>query len=152
MSETAPTPAPTPSPTPGQTKTLVIEREIPHPTAKIWRALTEGPLIQQWLMSNDFEPTVGHRFTFRSTPVQGWDGIIHSEVLAVDPPTRLSYMWNSMGLDTVVLWTLTPTPSGTRLRMEQSGFRSETDAAFKGATYGWNMFISKLEGVAGGLS
>jgi uncharacterized protein YndB with AHSA1/START domain len=137
---------------PAQTRTLVIEREMPHPPAKIWRALTEGPLIDQWLMSNDFQPTVGHKFTFRSDPVQGWDGIINSEVLAVDPPSSLSYQWNSMGLGTVVLWTLTPSATGTQVRMEQSGFSTENDYAYKGATYGWTNFITKLEGVVAGLA
>ena len=91
------------------TRTLVIEREMPHPPEKIWRALTQGPLIEEWLMTNDFQPVVGHRFTFRSTPVQGWNGIIDSEVLVVEPNSRLSYSWASMGLETVVTWTLTPT-------------------------------------------
>jgi len=65
------------------TRSLVIEREMPYSPEKIWRALTEGPLIAEWLMTNDFQPVVGHRFTFRATPVQGWNGIIDSEVLLV---------------------------------------------------------------------
>jgi uncharacterized protein YndB with AHSA1/START domain len=133
------------------TRSLVIEREMPHPPEKIWRALTEGQLIDEWLMKNDFRPVVGHRFTFRSTPVQGWNGIIDSEVLLVEPNSRLSYGWTSMGLETTVTWTLTPTASGTHLRMEQSGFPSEEGANYKGAKYGWNNFIGKLEHVVGGL-
>ena len=133
------------------TRTLVIEREMPHPPEKVWRALTQGPLIQEWLMANDFQPVVGHRFSFRSTPVQGWNGIIDSEVLVVEPNSRLSYGWTSMGLETVVTWTLTPTEGGTLLRMEQSGFPSEEGANYKGAKYGWNKFIGKLEHVVGGL-
>jgi uncharacterized protein YndB with AHSA1/START domain len=133
------------------TCSLVIEREMPHPPEKIWRALTQGPLIAEWLMTNDFQPIVGHRFKFRATPVQNWSGIIDSEVLLVEPPTRLSYGWTSMGLETVVTWTLTPTPGGTLLRMEQSGFPSEEGKNYKGAKYGWTNFIGKLEHVVGGL-
>jgi uncharacterized protein YndB with AHSA1/START domain len=133
------------------TCSLVIEREMPHPPEKIWRALTQGPLIAEWLMTNDFQPIVGHRFQFRATPVQNWNGIIDSEVLLVEPLTRLSYGWTSMGLETVVTWTLTPTPSGTLLRMEQSGFPSEEGKNYKGAKYGWTNFIGKLEHVVGGL-
>ncbi|MGA8087623.1 MAG: SRPBCC domain-containing protein [Terracidiphilus sp.] len=133
------------------TRTLVIEREIPHPPEKIWRALTERRLIGEWLMQNDFQPLVGHRFQFRSTPVHGWDGIIDSEVLAIEPNSRLSYGWTTMGLETVVTWTLTPTATGTHLRMEQSGFPSEEGANYKGAKYGWTSFIGKLENVVGGL-
>lgn len=134
-----------------QTRTLVIERDLSHPPEKIWRALTEGGLIEEWLMKNDFQPVVGHRFSFRSTPVPNWDGIIDGEVLAVEPNSRLAYSWTSMGLKTVVAFTLTPTANGTHLRMEQSGFRSETDANFKGATYGWQMFLGNLDRVVGGL-
>ena len=137
--------------TPALTRTLTIERELPHPPEKVWRALTEGQLIQEWLMNNDFQPVVGHRFHFRSTPVPGWNGIIDSKVLTVEPITRLAYSWGSMGLETLVTWTLTPTGSGTHLRMEQTGFPSEDSRAYKGANYGWRNFIGKLEGVAGGL-
>ena len=133
------------------TRTLVIEREMPHPPEKIWRALTQGSLIAEWLMMNDFQPVVGHRFQFRSTPVQNWNGIIDSEVLLVEPKTRLSYTWVSLGLESVVTWTLTPTEGGTHVRMEHSGFGSDQDAAYKGATYGWRNFIGKMEQVVGGL-
>jgi uncharacterized protein YndB with AHSA1/START domain len=135
----------------GPTRTLVIERDIPYPQEKIWRALTQGALIEEWLMKNDFQPTVGHRFNFRSTPVPGWDGVIACEVLLVEPKSRLSYSWGTMGMVSLVAWTLTPTKDGTHVRMEQTGFRSEQDAAYKGATYGWTKFIGNLERVAGGL-
>jgi len=133
------------------TRTLVVEREFPHPPEKVWRALTEGPLIEEWLMKNDFQPVAGHRFSFRATPVPGWNGIIDSEVLVVEPNSRLSYGWVSMGLESVVTWTLTPTPEGTHVRMEQSGFPSEESASYKGAKYGWTNFIAKLEHVIAGL-
>jgi len=130
---------------PTPTRTLVIEREMPHPQEKIWRALTQGQLIEEWLMSNDFQPVVGHHFTFRATPVPGWDGVIDCEVLVVDPISRLSYTWGTLGLGSIVAWTLTPTQTGTRVRMEQSGFPSEESASYKGAKYGWTNFIGKLE-------
>jgi uncharacterized protein YndB with AHSA1/START domain len=134
-----------------ETQTLVIERDMPHAPEKIWRALTQGPLIEEWLMANDFQPVVGHAFKFRSKPVPGWDGIIDAEVLNVEPNKTLSYTWGSMGLKTIVLWTLRATKSGTLLRMEQSGFRSDSDASYKGATYGWQKFIGNLEKVVANL-
>ncbi|MGA9569839.1 MAG: SRPBCC domain-containing protein [Candidatus Acidiferrales bacterium] len=133
------------------TRSLVIEREMPHPPEKIWRALTQGPLIEEWLMKNDFQPVVGHQFSFHSTPVPGWDGIMQSEVLTIEPNSKLSYSWGTMGTTSLVTWTLTPTKAGTHVRMEQTGFRSEQDAAYKGATYGWTKFIGKMEQVAGRL-
>jgi uncharacterized protein YndB with AHSA1/START domain len=135
-----------------QTRTLVIERELPHPPEKIWRALTEGQLIEQWLMKNDFQPVAGHRFNLRSTPVPNWDGIIDCEVLIVEPQARLAYSWATMGMESVVTWTLTPNEGGTLLRMEHSGFPSEESASYKGAKYGWTNFMGNLERVAGEMA
>jgi uncharacterized protein YndB with AHSA1/START domain len=132
---------------PGSTVSLVIEREMPHSPEKVWRALTQSPLVEESLMKNDFQPVVGHRFSFRATPVPNWDGVIDCEVLVVEPNSRLTYSWATMGGKSVVDWTLTPTQGGTHLRMEHSGFRSEKDANYKGASYGWQKFIGNLEGV-----
>jgi uncharacterized protein YndB with AHSA1/START domain len=134
------------------TRTLVIERKMPHPAEKIWRALTQGALIEEWLMKNDFEPVVGHRFSFRAGPVPNWNGVIDGEVLVIEPNSRLSYSWGTLGLVSVVTWTLTPTRDGTHVRMEQSGFRSEEDASYKGARWGWTKFIGNMESVVGGLN
>jgi uncharacterized protein YndB with AHSA1/START domain len=132
-------------------RSLVIEKELPHPLAKVWRALTQGPLIKEWLMDNDFQPVVGHRFNFRSTPMPNWDGVIDCQVLAVEPNKKLSYSWGSLGLESVVVWTLVATQGGTLVRMEQSGFRPDQEANYKGAKYGWTKFIGGLERVVGGL-
>ena len=114
------------------TRSVVIERELPHPPEKVWRALTQGPLIKEWLMENDFQPVVGHRFNFRSTPMPQWDGIIDSEVLVVEPNKTLSYSWNSLGLVSVIVWTLLATSGGTLVRMEHSGFRPDQQQAYQG--------------------
>src|SRR5580704_19241677 len=140
------------------TRSLVIEREVPHRPEKVWRALTQGALIEEWLMKNDFQPIVGHRFNFRATPMPNWNGVLDCEVLAVEPNKRLSYTWNASGgeaatgLKTVVTWTLTPTKTGTLVRMEQSGFRPEEEANYQGARYGWQRFVAGLERVVAGLS
>ena len=129
------------------TCTLVVERVFPYPPEKIWRALTENPLIAQWLMKNDFEPVVGRKFQFRSEPVPNWDGVIDCEVLIVDRLKQLSYRWSSLGLDSVVLWTLTPAEGGTHVRMEHSGFPPDQERAYQGANYGWRRFFAALEQV-----
>src|SRR4029077_17058129 len=90
------------------TRSVVVERVFPHPPEKLWRALTESPLVTQWLMKNDFEPGVGHKFQFRADTVTNWNGVIDCEVLVVDPLKQLSYSWGAFGLGTVVLFTLTP--------------------------------------------
>lgn len=132
------------------TRTLVIERVFPHTPEKLWRALTETPLIAQWLLKNDFAPTVGHKFQFRSEPMPQWDGVIDCEVLVVDPLKQLSYSWNALGLESVVLFTLAPTQGGTHLRMEHSGFRPDQQTAYQGANYGWQKFLGGLERVLAG--
>jgi uncharacterized protein YndB with AHSA1/START domain len=129
-----------------ETLSVVVEREIPHPPEKIWRALTQPELIEDWLMKNDFQPVVGHSFNLRAD----W-GAVDCQVQAVEPNKTLSYTWGAFGLESIVTWTLTPTAAGTRLRMEQSGFRPDQQQAFQGAKYGWQKFFAGLERVVGGL-
>jgi uncharacterized protein YndB with AHSA1/START domain len=131
-------------------RTVLIERVFSHPPEKLWRALTDSSLLAEWLLKNDFSPTVGQSFQFRAEPVQGWNGVIDCEVLAVEPQRRLSYTWNSMGLQSVVLFTLTPEGDATHLRVEQTGFRPDQEAAFRGAQYGWQRFLGQLEQVLAG--
>jgi uncharacterized protein YndB with AHSA1/START domain len=128
--------------TPDSTRSVVIEREMPHPPEKIWRALTQSSLLEQWLMKNDFQPVVGHRFNLRAD----W-GAVDCQVVGVEPNKTLSYTWAAYGLESVVTWTLTPTSTGTHLRMEQSGFRLDQEQAYQGAKGGWQQFFAKLEQV-----
>jgi uncharacterized protein YndB with AHSA1/START domain len=121
---------------------VVVEREMPYPPEKIWRALTQPHLIEEWLTTNDFKPVVDHRFNFSAD----W-GTVDCQVLAAEPNRTLSYTWAAFDLKSVVTWTLTPTRSGTHLRMEQSGFRPEQQQAYQGAKGGWRHFFATLEQV-----
>ncbi|MBX3586105.1 MAG: SRPBCC domain-containing protein [Ramlibacter sp.] len=123
-----------------ETLSVVVEREIPFPPEKIWRALTQPYLIEAWLMKNDFAPVVGQRFGLHGD----W-GSVDCQVVALEPNRTLSYTWAAMGLESVVTWTLTPAGTGTRLRMEQSGFRPDQQQAYQGAAYGWQKFLGNLE-------
>jgi uncharacterized protein YndB with AHSA1/START domain len=138
----------------GSTKSIVVERLMPHPPEKVWRALTESSLIAQWLMENDFVLEAGRDFTFRATPVPGWSGVTHCRVLEFEPHRRLVYTWgdgteSDSGLATVVTWTLAEEAGGTRVRMEQSGFRPEDEAGFGAMSGGWPRILEGLERVAG---
>lgn len=133
------------------TRSVIVEKEFPHPPEKVWRALTDRSLIEQWLMKNDFQPAAGHAFRLRMEPMPNWDGVIDCRVLVVEPLETLSYTWSALGLESVVTFTLTPTGTGTHLRMEHSGFASDQDAAYKGAAYGWKGFLGGLERVVAEL-
>ena len=114
------------------TRTVVIEKEFPHPPEKVWRALTEGSLIKEWLMDNDFQPVVGHKFSFRSTPVPNWNGIIDCEVLVVEPNKKLSYTWGYVRARERRLLDVGPDKTGTLVRMEHSGFRFRSRGRLQG--------------------
>lgn len=129
------------------TRTVMVEREIPYPPEKIWRALTQPHLIGEWLMkTDDFSPQVGHRFALRGD----WGGV-ECEVLEIEEPRSLSYRWDhahedpAYDLKSVVTFTLTPTDTGTLLSMEQTGFRPEQKQALGGARYGWQEHLANLE-------
>jgi uncharacterized protein YndB with AHSA1/START domain len=135
MSNTAAAPA-------TELRSVIVEREIAHPPEKIWRALTQPHLIQEWLMKSDFKPVVGHDFKFSAD----W-GSVDCQVVTVEPHRMLSYTWGAYGLESVVTWTLTPTTTGTHLRMEQAGFRPDQQQAYGGAKVGWPRFFAGLEQV-----
>lgn len=130
-----------------ETLSVIVEREIPHPPEKIWRALTQPHLIEEWLMTNDFAPLVGHRFNLRRSPRPDVNIVVDCQVLVIEPNKTLSYTWSALDLESVVTWTLTPTSTGTHLRMEQSGFRPDQKQAYGGAKGGWQQFFGKLEQV-----
>ncbi|HZS48716.1 MAG TPA: SRPBCC domain-containing protein [Blastocatellia bacterium] len=104
-------------------RNLFFEETYPYPIERVWRAISDSAAIADWLMPNDFQPVLGHKFQFRSKPQPGWDGIVHCEVIDLDPPRRLGITWKSANsVDTVVTFTLESVPDGTRLRLEHTGF------------------------------
>jgi len=130
-----------------ETRSVVVERDFAFPPERLWRALTQPHLIEEWLMKNDFKPAVGHQFNLRGE----WGGVLDCEVLAVEPNRTLSYTWNhahedaAYNLKSVVTFTLTATATGTHLRVEQTGFRPDQRQAFGGAKFGWQKFLENLD-------
>lgn len=139
-------------------RSVQLERWLAAPPEGVWRALTESRLLQRWLMENDFQPRVGHRFTLRAAPLPHWNGIADCEVLLLAPPQQLMHSWNASaeeaarGPRTVLTYTLTRANDGTRLQVTQSGFRIEEDGRRHAAEQHWPRFLDRLEAVVAGLA
>jgi uncharacterized protein YndB with AHSA1/START domain len=132
---------------PAQTEAITFEFDLPHAPEKVWRALTDPKLLAEWLLPVveqrlDLEP--GAAFTLKTDPYPGWDGTVSCRFIEIEPQRKLRYAWTVPFLDTVVTFTLAPTPSGTRLSVVQSGFTSDQAREFGGARYGWNLMGGKL--------
>lgn len=130
---------------PSQTEALSFEFELPHSPEKVWRALTDPVLLSEWLLpvvELKLEP--GAAFMLKTQPRPGWDGTVSCRMLEIEPLRKLRYAWTVPFLDTVVTFTLTPTASGTRLSLVQSGFKPDQKQNFGGARYGWRMMGERL--------
>ena len=130
---------------PSQTESLAFEFDLPHSPQKVWRALTDPVLLTEWLLpvvELKLEP--GAAFTLKTQPHPGWDGTVSCRILEIEAHRKLSYAWAVPFLDTVVTFTLTPTASGTRLHLVQSGFKPDQKQNFGGARYGWRLMGAKL--------
>lgn len=139
---------------PGQSETMALEVDLPHPVKKVWRALSEPELLSQWLLPvSGFSLTPKATFAFQAPPQPGWDGMVSCEMLDVVPLERLRYRWTVGGeLDTIVTLTLTELPTGTRLTVHQTGFKPHQKQNFGGARYGWNLMAGRLQDLLERLS
>ena len=136
---------PTDKTPPSQTESIAFEFDLPHSPEKVWRALIDPALLAEWLLPVfDLKLEPGAAFMFKRPPLPGWDGIVNCRFLEIEAQRKLSYTWVVGDMDTVVTFTLTPTPSGTRLSLVQSGFKPDQKQNFAGARYGWNLMGGKL--------
>jgi uncharacterized protein YndB with AHSA1/START domain len=134
-----------------QTDAISFEFDLHHSPQKVWRALTDPVLLAEWLLpAFDLELAPQTAFSFKTQPYPGWDGTVNCRFLEIEPQRKLSYTWvvGDM-LDTIVTFTLTPTASGTRLSVVQSGFKPDQKQNFGGARYGWKMMGGKLVDLLG---
>ena len=128
-----------------QTESISFEVDLHHLPEKVWRALTDPELLAEWLLPVlDLKLEPGTAFTFKAQPQLGWDGIVNCRFLEIEAQRTLSYAWVVGHMDTIVTFTLTPTASGTRLSLRQSGFKPDQKQNFGGARYGWKMMGGKL--------
>jgi uncharacterized protein YndB with AHSA1/START domain len=130
---------------PAQSESISFEFDLHHAPEKVWRALTDPVLLAEWLLPVvDLELEPGAKFTLRAPPQPGWDGTVNCRFHEIEAERKLSYGWVVGDIDTVVTFTLTPTASGTRLSLVQSGFRPDQKRNLAGARYGWKMMGGKL--------
>ena len=136
-------------------ETVSFEFDLPHSPQKVWRALTDPALLSEWLLPvADLALAPGAAFAFRTQPQPGWDGTVQCRFVEIEPHRKLTYTWavGDMEIDTVVTFTLTPTDSGTRLSLVQSGFRTEQRQAWGGARYGWKLMGGRLVDLLGRIA
>ena len=124
---------------------VTLYRDFACPPNRLWRALSSGALLAEWLMPNDFQPIKGHRFQFRVPPMPHWDGVVSAEVVQITPETHLAIAWDTGDLQTLLTFTLIPLATGVRLQFEQSGFRGDQLQNRNGAAYGWPRNLDRLE-------
>ena len=128
-----------------QSESIAFEFDLRHAPEKVWRALTDPVLLQQWLLpAVGFQLAPGAAFKFQAPPQPGWDGVVNCRFKEIEARSKLSWAWVVGDIDTVVTFTLTPTPGGTRLSLVQSGFKPHQKQNFAGARYGWSMMGDKL--------
>ncbi len=138
----------------GQSDTISFEFELHHSLEKVWRALTDPELLAEWLLPVvDLKLEPDAAFTFQAPPQPEWDGRVRCRLLEIEPKRKLRYTWvvGDMEIDTVVTFTLTPTATGTRLSLVQSGFKPDQKRAFGGARYGWRLMGGRLVELLGRL-
>lgn len=107
-----------------------LERTYNFPVDRVWKALADAQAMSQWLMPCDISPEVGHKFTFKTDPQRGFDGIVHCEVLEVVPNKKLVFSWCNGKMNTQVTFRLEALGETTKLYLEHSGFSSIFERIF----------------------
>jgi uncharacterized protein YndB with AHSA1/START domain len=124
---------------PSQTEFISFEFDLHHsPGEGVARAHGVAPARRR------AQARAGAAFTFKTQPQPGWDGTVNCRFVEIEAQKKLSWAWVAGDIDTVVTFTLTPTASGTRLSLVQSGFKPDQKQNFAGARYGWKMMGGKL--------
>ncbi len=107
-------------------KQIELNIFYPHPPERVWKALIDRRALNVWMMPNNFEPRIGHKFQFTSNSLPGLETTIHCEVIELDEPKHLAYTWqdSNTGEPSLVIWTLTPVKDGTQLELKhkQAGY------------------------------
>jgi uncharacterized protein YndB with AHSA1/START domain len=121
----------------------VTEVDIAAPVEEVFRHLTDPAAMTRWMGQHatlDPVPGGGFAVDVNGVPVRG-------SYLEVDPPRRVVLSWGMAGNpdlppgSTQVEFTLTPTGSGTRLRLVH---RNLPDSQLPDHAAGWKHFLDRL--------
>jgi uncharacterized protein YndB with AHSA1/START domain len=113
-------------------QTVDLDVFYPYPLERVWQVLTDRRSLAAWMMENDFEPKLGHRFRFYDHPLPGLTTTIQCEVVELEEPTRLVYTWQDSPTaePSLVVWTLTTVAGGTQLRLKHYQYSYATASTF----------------------
>jgi uncharacterized protein YndB with AHSA1/START domain len=127
-------------------RTITIDGSI----EKVWSAISTSEALAAWLMPNDFQPVIGHEFTFKSQPQRGWDGVCYCKVTELNPPNKLGFTWQGNNMDQHVSFELKKlNDSSTEFTLVHSGW-SEEHAVIREVMYdGWGYILEDFKNKIG---
>jgi uncharacterized protein YndB with AHSA1/START domain len=134
--------------------------ELESPISRVWRALTDHREFGEWFrvkLDGPFQPgqpSHGH-MTYPGYEHLKWEVIVQK----MEPEHTFSFTWHPYAIDpavdystetpTLVEFTLEPTPTGTLLRVTESGFENipahRRSEAFLKNDGGWAAQIRNIE-------
>jgi uncharacterized protein YndB with AHSA1/START domain len=135
--------------------TIVTEIDIAAPAELVFKAICDAETVRRrasYLDAFEMDLRVGGKWRLQLTmpkPHRGVSVIKHDgEILEIDPPRLLVYTWTANFHDdpkhrSVVRWDLTPTQSGTHVKVTHSGLASEP-AARKDYAGGWPGVLEEI--------
>ncbi len=97
----------------GDMWTLVLVRELRHPTAKVWQALTDPAQLREWApfdADRNLDATGPVKLSTVATPTPH---VSETIVTRAEAPRLLEYSWGGNDMR----WELEPMPNGTRLTL-----------------------------------
>ena len=128
-------------------ESFVIERTYNAPVNKVWKAITDRDLMQQWYFNiAAFKPEVGFEFTFDGGSKEKTYTHL-CKILEVIPNKKLSYSWRYKDYEgySVVTFELFDEGEKTRLKLTHTGLETfpQVSKGFskESFTQGWTHII-----------
>lgn len=135
---------------------ITCEIDIAAPPARVFKAIADAEEVRRRapeLSVYEMDARVGGRWRLEMRPPQPYRGfavVVHDgEIVECDPPRLLVYTWtanfhNDPKHKSVVRWELSPTKTGTHLKLTHSGLASEPESA-KAYSGGWPGVLDELK-------